>query len=113
MWDILELCTCLISSYIYAYFACFGIHPQSNVPFSLTLIFEIIFFISFLFKFSTTFIEEGERLAETSHYLIIKHYRTNGTFYIDVLTLIPIVFFVECSRDQFYRLLYLIKVLRI
>jgi len=33
--------------------------------------------------------------------------------YLDLVTWIPIVFIVDCSKSQFFRLFYLVKVLRI
>lgn len=57
--------------------------------------------------------EEGETLPETSHTLIASNYKENGTLITDIITWLPFVFFVNCSKDQFFRCLYLIKVIRI
>ena len=78
----------------------------------MTLFFEIIFTLSITFKFLTTFIEEGENNPETSHLLIAENYKDNGGLFNDILTWLPIVFLVDCSRTKFFRCFYLIKSIR-
>ena len=61
----------------------------------------------------TTYVSEGETIPVTSHLDIIANYRDNGTFKNDLLALIPLVFFVDCSKQKFFRILYLVKIIRI
>jgi len=50
-----------MSSYVYAWLAYFGSDVNgSNTPLFLAIFFEVIFTISIMLKFVTTFIEEGE-----------------------------------------------------
>ena len=68
--NFIDIACCLISSYAYVWLAYFGTDSETNQPFFLTLSFEIIFTLSIIFKFMTTFIEEGETMPETNHGLI-------------------------------------------
>jgi len=61
----------------------------------------------------TTFIEEGETLEETNHKQIFENYINKGGMKLDLFTWIPIVFFVDCTKEKFFRLFYLLKALRI
>ena len=65
-----------------------------------------------MFKFMTTFTEEGSFAIVKSHLAIAANYRDNGSLLLDTITWLPMVFFVDCSKTQFYRYFYLIKVLR-
>jgi len=56
----IDILSCMVSSYSYIWIAYFGDESPWNGPFKLTIIFEIIFSISILLKFITTFIEPGE-----------------------------------------------------
>ena len=103
----------MISSYAYAWIAYFGNDSDWNGPFKLTVFFESIFTLSILLKFITTFIEEGETVPESNHTLIYQNYRDNGGMYSDLVAWIPIVFIFDCSKAYFYRLIYLIKIIRI
>ena len=66
--------SCIVSSYLYAYYACFGLENNSVSDLKMTILFEIFFFVSMILKFFTTYIEEGEIVPETSHALIIQNY---------------------------------------
>ena len=61
----------------------------------------------------TTFIEEGGKLPKTDHTHIYENYKNKGGMKSDLITVLPIIFFVDCSKGKFYRLFYLIKVFRI
>jgi len=60
VFSFLDITCCLISSYVYAWISYFGSDSAANTPFMMTIIFEIIFTLSIMLKFVTTFIEEGE-----------------------------------------------------
>ena len=61
----------------------------------------------------TTYVPEGEILPVMRHKLIFENYKKEGSFYSDIIAIIPIIFILDCSRNKFYRLLYLIKIIRI
>jgi len=96
--SVLDISCCLVSSYVYAWIAYFGNDSATNMPFILTLIFEIIFTISIMLKFVTTFIEEGETMPETNHGLIYQNYKDNLGMRDDIIAWLPLVFFVDCSK---------------
>ena len=60
IFNVVDITCCLISSYVYAWIAFFGNDSPTNAPFFMTIIFEIIFSLSIILKFMTTFVEEGE-----------------------------------------------------
>ena len=107
---------CVISSYIYAYFACFGVHfldmeadPIAN---RLILTFESIFAISMCFKFFTTYVADGTTtVVKDRGKIASRYFRTQ--FPYDFFVWCPFFFFSDCSKDSFYRLFFLIKVVRI
>ena len=70
VFNCIDITCCLISSYTYAWIAFFGNDSPTNAPLKITISFEIIFSLSIMFKFMTTFIEEGETNPETNHTLI-------------------------------------------
>ena len=109
----LDITCCLISSYAYAWIAYFGNDSEFDGPFKITLAFEIIFTISIMLKFVTTFVEEGETMPETNHGLIYQNYKENGGMNSDIVAWLPIVFFLDCSKARFFRILYLLKTIRI
>ena len=56
---LLNILLCIISSYIYAWIACFGTERDGQL-FNLFIIFEFLFFIIMVSNFFTDFIQEGE-----------------------------------------------------
>ena len=65
-----------------------------------------------ILKFITTFTTNDGQVIEKSHIAIAINYRDNGNLMMDIITWLPIVFFVDCSKNLFFRYFYLIKVLR-
>ena len=113
LFNVIDIVCCLISSYSYVWLAYFGDDIDYVNIFRLKIIFELIFTISIILKFVTSFIEEGETLPENDHKLIYENYRDNGGMKGDLITWFPIIFFFDCSKAKFFRLFYLIKVFRI
>ena len=67
LWSFFDLVCCVLSSYFYAWLACFGHEVQPNF---FTLIFEIVFSLSMILTLVTTFVPEGEICPVTRHGLI-------------------------------------------
>ena len=102
-----------MSSYVYIWIAYFGDDSEWNGPFKMTFVFELVFTISFMLKFITTYIPEGESIAITDHYLIYTNYRNKGGMGNDIIALTPFVFILDCSKARFFRIVYMIKIIRI
>ena len=79
----------------------------------MTVLFETVFTLSIMLKFITTFVEEGETIPETNHSLIYLNYRENGGMYCDLVAWCPFIFIFDCSKAKFFRLFYLLKIIRI
>lgn len=60
----------------------------------------------------TAYIPEGETLQVTNHKEIFYYYRETD-LYRDVITWVPFILFLDCSKSRFFRLFYLIKSYRI
>ena len=63
----------------------------------------------------TSYIPEGSTIPVTDHKHISQRYMKKGTFYQDLIALLPmtLIFFHNNYFDEFYRLFFLIKVIRI
>jgi len=64
---ILDVALCLLSGYVYSWLACFGTDSETNGPFMITVVFEIIFTISLILKFVTSYVPDGETIPVTNH----------------------------------------------
>ena len=110
-------CTCAIgSSYLYAWFAAFGNQQRENYfwptfDYDITLLLEIFFTISIILKFITGYVPEGHNHMIGDHGKIAMRY-IYSNFPIDFITWIPFWLFLDNSKGKFWRLFYLVKVLR-
>ena len=112
IWGVVDISFCLLSAYVYSWLACFGTDSDTGAPFALTVLFEIIFTISIILKMLTSYLPDGESSPVTDHKLIFTRYR-DTELQRDFIAWIPIVLFVDCSKQYFYRLFYTVKVIRI
>ena len=111
-WRIIDVTCCILSSYLYAWTACFGDNHEDNLFFNLTVMFEGIFTITILIKFTTSYAVEGETKPVKSHSKIAHRY-IHDQFFFDLIPWVPIVFLTDNSIDKFWRLFYLLKMTRI
>jgi len=95
---IIDVTVCLLSGYVYSWLACFGTDSPTNNPFKCTLIFEIIFTFSIIFKCVTSYVPEGETVPVTNHKEIFQNYK-DTELKNDVIAWLPMVFFVNCSKN--------------
>ena len=109
---IVDVTISIFSGYLYSWYACFGTDDQNNAPFYASIVFESIFTISFLLKFITSYVPEGETVPVTNLKEIFYHYKDTDLFR-DFVTWMPFIFFLDCSKARFFRLMYLIKAFRI
>ena len=58
--NVADTTCCLISSYAYILIAYFGVNSDHNDSFHVTVAFELLFTISIMLKFITTYVEEGD-----------------------------------------------------
>ena len=114
MSQILFVIASVASSYLYAAIAAFG-NDKEGISDQLTLVFELIFAGEFVTNLITSFIPDGQTVPVTSHKEIFLRYRYKGTFYQDVIALLPFTFVFWSNNyfDEYYRLFYLLKVVRI
>jgi len=115
MWKLFHIICCVLSSYLYAYIAGGGddgIEKTTDYPFVMTSFFETVFTISILLNFVTAYTPEGSSHLITSHGKICRRYLEQG-FLLDFFTWVPFVFFFNNSRNYYYRMFYLIKIIRI
>jgi len=88
VWGGIDLICCLTSSYFYAWIGCFGNKEDSWFRL-VDIIFETIFTISILVRFTTDFIPEGNTTPVKDHFKIAKRYWAKGFLY-DFIPWIPI-----------------------
>jgi hypothetical protein len=108
VWRIILLTASIVSPYYYAWIAHGG---YETTPLVIVL-FEVIFALDITFQFLTEFTPDGETIPLRSLKRIASHY-IDGDFYFDMIPTIPITFFLNNSQEEIWRLLYLIKVIRI
>ena len=97
---------------MYAWIACFGLENPENDQGDITTIFEVIFSFSMFLKFMTSYIPEGEINPVKNINKIAANYICS-TFKPDVIALFPFVFWLDPSYLYFWRLFYLLKIVRI
>lgn len=78
----------------------------------MSLIFESIFGINILVNFFTDFVADGEVFPERDLAKIAERY-IQTEFAIDFIPTFPITFFVDNSQEKYWRLFYLIKIIRL
>lgn len=114
IWSTFEIFCCLTSSYIYAWVSCFG--TEGGISYDhlhvMIIVYELIFFLSIVKKFITDYIPDGETNPVKDLGLIRERYFKQD-FWVDIITWFPIVFFFDTSIENYYRLLFLIKIIRL
>lgn len=110
-WDVLDTAASLLSVYIYAWIACFGIAEGSPGLIYISILFEVIFSLSIILRFITDYTPAGETQPEREFTKIYTRY-LKSDFLIDFIACIPLNFIYGASRDHHYRIFYSIKLLR-
>ena len=108
-WRNLETFLSFTSCFVYAWIAHFGIHKEHE---TFIVVIETIFAMQILSKFFTPYFEEGSVVPITNHWKICKYYLL-GDFWFDFVPVIPFFAFYDNSHEKFWRMLFLIKQLRI
>lgn len=109
LWRIILLSASLTSPYYYAWVAHEGFETTSF----LIVLFEAIFALDIAIQFLTEYTPEGETIPVRNLGKISHQYIHQGDFYFDAVSTIPITFFLDNSKPEIWRLLFLIKVIRI
>jgi hypothetical protein len=114
IWNIFVVLNALLSSYFYAFVACFGDEVETNGYFvrNLDIIFETIFFVAIVINFLKSFDDNvgTEKVKDLKR--IALRYCSKG-FLVDFICIFPESFIFDMSPHKFFRLLYLIKIIRI
>ena len=98
-WDILDTALSLFSGYMYAWIACFGIAEASPGLLYMSILFEVIFSFSIMFRFVTDYTPAGETQPEVNFTLIYTRYLKTG-FPLDFIAWIPINFIYEIETKK-------------
>ena len=113
IWSIVDIFSCISSSYIYAYLGAFGKDSDDTLMNTLITTYEGIFLITILKNFSTDYTPLGSTEVVKNLRLISLRYLKEGGFILDFICIFP---FVELFKNYFehkVQLFYLIKTLRI
>lgn len=115
-WNVFEVLCCIISSYMYAYMAAFGIHNNDvtiNVDLRIAdIFFFVVFTISILMNFLRDFVPEGETQACKDLKKIAQRYLL-GQFSLDFVAWVPFQFIIDFDQHRLLNCLYAIKIIRL
>ena len=110
--DAIFVISCIVSPYIYAYFALHGHEQGQRIALAITIFFESIFVISILRNFITSYTPDGEIIPVMDIWKISGRYFKNE-FLMDLIPTIPITFILDMSVEKYGRIFYLIKIIRL
>ena len=110
-WNGIDIFTCIISSYFYAYLGCFGQDALNQEVEILVMCFESIFVITLLKHFITDYTPDGEQTPVTNIKKISIRYLHNG-FILDFILVIPFFFLFKNIGEQ-AKLFLFIKTYRV
>lgn len=100
---------CLISPYIYAWFAVFGTPEPGSFPFTLMIIMESFFVFNIVFNFFVELEVDGKILPIRDLQTIALTY-LKGSFIFELIPIIPLQFLPLNGEERNF---YLVKVIRI
>ena len=112
MLEAIYVMCCLLSPYIYAYFALHGHEEGERTAVWATICFECVFVIAIFKNFITEYTPDGEIIPEKDIMKIAERYFWNE-FLIDSIPTIPITFILDMSSTKYGRIFYLVKVIRL
>ena len=112
VWAALYLFSCFTSPYFYAWVALFG-HEKGESGYLITsIIFETIFATNILVNFLTEYVPDGEIVPERDIAKIADRY-FHTDFLMEFIPTFPLTFIFNNTHEKYWRLFYLIKVIRI
>lgn len=116
IWNFIEVICCVLSSYMYAYMAAFGIRNSDltiNSDLRVTdIFFFIVFTISIIMNFLRDFVPEGETQACKDLRKIAIRY-LHGQFLLDLIAWVPFQFILDFNEHPLLNSLYAIKIVRL
>ena len=115
-WNFFEVLCCIISSYMYAYMAAFGINNNDltiNVDLRIAdIFFFVVFTVSIIMNFLRDFVPEGETQACKDLKKIANRY-LHGQFSLDFIAWVPFQFIIDFNQHRLLNCLYAIKIIRL
>lgn len=111
-WSIIYLLSCFTSPYFYAWVALNGHEKDEKLQLFFAYSYESIFAFNICINFLTDFVPDGEIVPEKDMAKIADRY-LNGDFLQDFVPTFPLTFFFDNSNTKFWRLLYLVKIIRL
>lgn len=112
IWKSIDIISCIISSYIYAYMAAFGESSLSESAYILYILFEAVFVISIIKNFTTEYKSDGMSKPIRDIKKIAIRYLNTG-FIIDLLMVIPFAYIFGGEAVRNAKLCYFIKCYRL
>lgn len=112
VWAAIYLFSCFTSPYFYAWVALNGFEREERFYTSITIFFESVFAINIMLSFLTDFVPDGELVPERDLGKIADRYWHDG-FMQEFIPTFPLTFLVDNSEHKFWRLIYLIKIIRL
>lgn len=112
VWHFLFVFSCLTSGYFYGWCALFGVEDDDHDYKVAIYIYETIFSIRIIINFLTEYIPEGDVIPVRNLTAISQLY-LNTTFWRDFIPTFPITFFLNTRKESTWRVLYLIKIMRL
>ena len=99
IWCSIEILSCLMSSYMYAYCSVFKqdigeVNPGTTPLSFMVLLFEAIFLVSIILKFFLEFTVEDEPLPVRNMSRIAMRYLKSNDFIRDIVPVIPVPYFI-------------------
>jgi hypothetical protein len=88
LWKSIDIISCIVSSYIYAYMAAFGVAALDSTTYAMYIVFEGVFVLSIIKNFTTEYKSDGMSKPIRDAKKIAMRYLNNG-FIMDLVMVIP------------------------
>lgn len=111
MLRVVHIIASMVSSYFYVWLAAFGTDPD-KFQYKVAVFFEVLFGVLMISNFFTDFTRDGENIPVDDVGEIALNYLHNK-FAIDMIPLLPISFFLDNSQYKFYRIFFVLKIVRV
>lgn len=103
---------CITTPYYYAWIALNGYEKEEKSYMITTIIFEFMFASHILFNFLTEYVPDGE-IVPIRELEVIGNRYLSSEFLVDFIPTFPITFFLNNSNKTYWRLFFLIKIMRL
>jgi hypothetical protein len=107
-----KILACLISPHIYAFAALHGQEKDVKWVLIFSILCESLFAMNIALNFLTDFVPDGEITPERDLSIIANRY-LHGEFLMDFIPTFPITFMFNMSHNSYWRVSYLIKIIRL